>query len=343
MDERRLEVDDLLVAASPLLGAWRSPRAARRAPVRTSCGRTRHIPPRPGSVAVEAPQVVVALLVEGRLGERVDAEVPWVERLDEVADGAALARRVGALHDDQQPRPDARRSPICPPRCRRSWRKRCCASIRRCSYSLRLIRSVEVELVEAAHGAEPTWPATVPTRDSSSAIGGGPRRLRALPGRRSAERRTASTQPTIDADAEDEPLDRVAEVRAVVEHRRGDVRRVLALGGSDCSSCRYIGSTSPPNCGGELGDVDAVDLGRASTPVGSDGSPRPALSVRRSWPISVTVAGRRRRARATRVGDEAAVDDQHRTVVLSAAASTALRPAWPSWERLISTTCSSGR
>ena len=60
--ERALEVDDLVERPLPLLRRWQTPRPARRAPGRTSCGRTRTCR-RARDHAVEAPQEVVAFLV----------------------------------------------------------------------------------------------------------------------------------------------------------------------------------------------------------------------------------------------------------------------------------------
>ena len=120
--------------------------------------------------------------------------------------------------------------PICPPRWRRSWRKRCWASARRRSYSLRLIRA------SRSSSSRRPMPRNLPGGgeagpDARQLVGDRRRAaaLALLAGTRGG--RTAHGEHPADdrADAEDEPLDRVAEVRSVVEHGRGDVRRVLAF------------------------------------------------------------------------------------------------------------------
>ena len=63
-----------------------------------------------GQLAVEAPQEVLVLLLERRLGVRHHRVVPWVEVADERLDRAALAGRIGALHHDQQAGPERARA-----------------------------------------------------------------------------------------------------------------------------------------------------------------------------------------------------------------------------------------
>ena len=69
MDERRLEVDDLLVAAPPLLLRGEALDALDEHPAVPAAVEHGH-PAEAGQLPVEAPQVVVTLLVVGRLGER---------------------------------------------------------------------------------------------------------------------------------------------------------------------------------------------------------------------------------------------------------------------------------
>jgi hypothetical protein len=52
----------------------------------------------------------VPLLVERRLGERRHPVVPWIERLDEALDGAALAGRIAPLEDEQDSRAELARA-----------------------------------------------------------------------------------------------------------------------------------------------------------------------------------------------------------------------------------------
>ena len=72
------------------------------------------MPPKPGMLAVEAPEEVVALLVEGRLGERRDPVVAGIERLDDALDGAALAARVGAFEDHEERGAELARAHLAP-------------------------------------------------------------------------------------------------------------------------------------------------------------------------------------------------------------------------------------
>ena len=103
--ERALELHDLLVGPPPLLGRGVALEPLDQHPPVPAPVEHGHAA-EPGELAVEPPEEVMALLVERRRRERGDTVVAGVEALDELADGAALAGRIGSFEHDQQPWPE---------------------------------------------------------------------------------------------------------------------------------------------------------------------------------------------------------------------------------------------
>src|SRR3954453_12868871 len=148
--QHALEVVDLAVGPPPLLlGGEALDALDEHAPVP---GAIEHGHPAPaGQRGDKAVQVVVALLVGRRCGERLDADVAGVERGDETLDGAALAARVPALEQDAQRRPELTASYQAG---ERQAQLRQAPAVERQQPVLLLARELEreVDVVEAPHG-----------------------------------------------------------------------------------------------------------------------------------------------------------------------------------------------
>src|SRR4051794_12670846 len=106
--ERAFELNDLLVCALPLFwgGVALDPFDEHASVPRTI--EQRH-PTETGHLLPEPPQEVLAFLVEARLGERRDAVVARVERLDDAFDRTTFAARIRSLEHHQHAWPDLRR------------------------------------------------------------------------------------------------------------------------------------------------------------------------------------------------------------------------------------------
>ena len=95
------------------------------------------MPPQPGQRGAEAPQEVMALLVEGRRGELRHAHVARVELGHQALDRAALARRVPALEQHAHRRARGVRRRSARRASSRSCSRRCCAAASRSASSER--------------------------------------------------------------------------------------------------------------------------------------------------------------------------------------------------------------